>query len=405
MSQVTEVRNLRLKRRTAFVKKMMPYVSYAIRSGLGAVIGILCIVGAAYYSYMLQLEVPIFDYRWLCGATIFLVLIICPVRTFIQKADLLYMLPLEHVMIRNYFPVALRRSWFVQLGILTLVWIILFPLLERHYNMSIAVGCGIWGILIVYKSLLLLVRWRANQWEDERYTVVERWGRLAVAAVGVLPIWYTTWKMVPLVGSVALLYAVLSGYPKRHRIHWQRVVQQEERTVARWLHFFNWFVDVESIQNEAKRRKSFDLFTRIVPYGKQSAFEYLYIRVLLRTELLGTVVRLVLVGMVCVSVLQGWLVKLVAYGLFAWLSAVQLRSLQQAHVHSEWMHVYPLPDGKRTASIYRLILIAHIVILLCLSIPLVYSHLQWLLILPISVGLSWFVHGKKIRYTITSKNK
>lgn len=389
--------SLHKERRQAFLKEIQPYISYAIRSGLGTVIAILLLVSTAYYAYILQADELGYDIRWLAVVLIFPFFILSPIRTYVKQADLLFLLPAESRAIPLFFQPAYRTAWYTQSVMLSLVWLLLVPLLHRHSEgglQHLSAALLFWGAWFVYKGLLLYGRWQSSQWSRDALRKVEVLSRIVMGAVALLLLWYPTLPAFFLYAALAGLYLILIRLPERFRIHWIRLQQEEQRARARWLHFFSWFVDVDTITGRPERRRGLDVLLGWIRFRRESAYLYLYARVCLRTELWSMVYRLTLVGILLVVFLSNPWWKVGSFVFFSWVTGVQLRALYRHHTHTDWLHVYPLPAGLRERSIGKLILYIHLGILLGLGIALATTEWSWSWVIVVALGVSWAVHRR-----------
>ena len=389
---------LRKERRQAFFQEIAPYLRYAVRSGLGTLILILLIVAAACYTYLLQTEETGVDVRWIAFVLMVPLLALRPVRTYLKQPDILFALPAEGRMKREYFRGALRSSWISQSAAVAVLWGILLPLLARHvpgYSVAYWLQSGI--ALIGIKTVLLAGRWTGSQWVQPSWRRAERAACWLLAAAALLPLGFPEPAAWVLLTALACLYAVLLRVPERFAVNWLQLLEEEERTRSRWLHFFSWFVDVESVSGRPERRRWLDPLARRIPYGKEHSYEYLYMRVFLRSELWSMVFRLTIAGILFVAVWDSVWLKAFSFLFFAWVTGVQLSALYQHHVHSDWLHVYPLPEGLREQSIGRLIRRIHLAVVICLGAALVLAAWQWSWLAAAGVLLSWLLLGKQAK--------
>lgn len=397
MSTPTSLASLRKERRQAFLKEIQPYISYAVRSGLGTVIGIILLVSTAYYAYVLQVGELGYDIRWIAAVLLYPFFILSPIRTYGKQADLLFLLPAESWAIPLFFKPAYLAAWSTQSVALSLVWLILVPLLHRHSEgglQHLSAALLLWGAWLLSKGLLLYGRWQSSQWSRGALRRVEVLSRPVMGAAALLLLWVPTLPAILLYAALAGLYLLLVRLPERFRIHWTQLQQEEQRARARWLHFFSWFVDVDTITGRPERRRALDVLLGWIRFRRESAYLYLYARVCLRTELWSMVYRLTLVGVLLVVFLSNPWWKVGSYVFFSGVTGVQLRALYRHHTHTDWLHVYPLPVGLRERSIGKLVLYIHLGILLGLGAALATTQWSWSWIVALTLGVSWVVHRR-----------
>ena len=245
-----------VKRKKQFLKKILPYLIYSFRSGLGNVIAALLIVAAAYYGYLLQAEGVGYDIRWIALLLIVPVLAWCPIRTYLEEPDLVFLLPAEERMQRGYFREAVRGAWLVQSAAAILIWLALLPVLDRHLPaFTLRTWAGTGAAILLCKSALLYGTWQRRQWVRNAHRIAERAAHPLLAAAALAPLAFSFWPSMCFILSVTALYMALLRLPERFPLNWLRLLQDEQRPRSRWMHFFSWFVDVETVSGRPERRR------------------------------------------------------------------------------------------------------------------------------------------------------
>jgi ABC-2 type transport system permease protein len=181
---------------------------------------------------------------------------------------------------------------------------------------------------------------------------------------------------------VSLFFLLIHRFPSRHRLPWERLIEEEARTRTRYYVFFGLFIDVPSLPSRIAKRSYLTWLLRTVPYSNRNTFVYLYTASLLRTEIGGIVIRLLLLGCLIIywladaAALSGWGSVLV-FGVFMGLLAVQLGGLRHIHRYSVWKHVYPLPEKQRVDQYMKVdrtaMLICAALLWLFMALPLALS--------------------------------
>jgi ABC-2 type transport system permease protein len=385
----------RVKRKKLFVKQILPYLIYSIRSGLGTVIGALLIVAAAYYGYLLQAEGISYDVRWIALLLIVPVLAWCPIRTYLVEPDLVFLLPAEERMKRGYFREAVRGAWLMQTAAAALIWIALFPVLDRHLPaFTLQTWAGTGAAIVLCKSALLYGSWQRRQWARNAHRIAERAAHPLLAASALAPLAFSFRPSMFFILSVTALYLALLRLPERFPLNWLRLLQDEQRARSRWMHFFSWFVDVETVSGRPERRRWLDRLIRTTAFRKENAYMYLYARVWLRSELWNMVLRLTLIGIVCIAVWNSIWLKAAALVFFCWVTGVQLQALFRHHEHSDWLHVYPLPEELRMRSIGRLIRRVHLASVIACGLALASTAWRFSWLAAAAAVLSWLLMGR-----------
>ena len=177
-----------------------------------------------------------------------------------------------------------------------------------------------------------------------------RWGLTALA----LAAWLTreTWQAALFTLLIGLLVVFFHRLPSRHQLPWERLIEEEARTRKRYYHFFGLFIDVPDVATGSTKRSYLSWLLRIVPYSKRNTYTYLYTASLLRTEIGGIIIRLLLLGSLVsywsseAASFSGW-GAVFTYVIFLTVISVQLGGLRHVNRYSVWKHVYPLPKKMR----------------------------------------------------------
>ncbi|QJC51380.1 hypothetical protein HGI30_07350 [Paenibacillus albicereus] len=347
------------RRALAFYKDCLPFLGDMARSGLPLALFALIIVGSASYAGLLE-RIPA-DFPAAALGTLLLapVLYWSPMRTWLQPADLVFLLPREAGM-KSY----LRRSWLHTLPgglVLAAAVLLLYWPIRAHVPADRLTG---WtpellpalAAVLALKALASAAAWRERQiaWRASRSAL--KLLRLAITA-WLLYVWFTqpagTAALVS--APAALLWWAASRLPKRLPLPWERLIEEERRTASRYIRFFGWFTEVPSLQPSVHSRPWLSWIASAIPLRKRSTYTYLYSLSIARTELGGMLLRMTLLGMLCCYWLgdSGWLEGWAAAAcvlLFLLIAGLQSAALTGWHRHVVWRHVYPLPESGRLRS-------------------------------------------------------
>ncbi|BBH24978.1 protein EcsB [Paenibacillus baekrokdamisoli] len=359
-------------RARAFWRDSLPYIRYMAQSGLPGVTIMLLFAGLAGYASLLHHLPESFPYT-LVGV-VFLTPIVCwsPLRTWLREADIVFLVPREGQMDRY-----LRRSFrYNGLGgaAATAIFCAIYLPLYSH-------GPGKLQALQLLAAVLLLKLFNiTGAWRERVLVSISarrsfRLLRWIVTAIGVASLLQTdVWKAVLYILVSVLLFALLYSRLPRYRFPWLMLIAEESRTRRRYNTFFSSFTDVPSESTPVVRRRYLNWLAGFIRYRNQHAFVYLYAHTLIRTELGGIVIRLLGLGVVSgmlaaeSGLFLGWGAAAICL-LFVWLTGIQLSSLAQAHRHSVWRHVYPLPDQSRLSALLKVDRVASLLSTAILWLP------------------------------------
>ncbi|MDQ0061172.1 ABC transporter permease [Paenibacillus harenae] len=362
------------KRRShAFRKETTPYFRYMSMSGFPAFLSLIAISGTLGYFKLIRDLPPHFPIT--AVGVIALVLASCwtPLRTWLAPADTVFLMPREGEM-GSYIAASYRRST-IMTALFSAVMLLLYVPIYRQ-----GAAPAHWLVLILGVAAIrganLWGGWKERKiaWPGMRRLLrTARW----LATVIVLYAWLTfvPWQSAIFTLLVAALFAIVYRLPSSHRFPWERLIEEEKTTHKRYYTFFGMFIDVPTLPSPIARRSYIAWVLRLVPYSRRNTFVYLYLASLLRTEMGGILIRLLLLGGLVTywiaedASLSGWGASLV-YALFLLVLSVQLGALRQVHRHSVWKHVYPLPDSQRIQHYTKVDRMALIVVAAWLALPL-----------------------------------
>jgi ABC-2 type transport system permease protein len=258
-----------------------------------------------------------------------------------------------------------------------IVWLLLYPL-DRLYEAGRGVDVNALffaAAAVVFIALKAVLYWgafeerRIRNERVRRVVQVVRWGLAFVWGYTFVAVAHSWWVL--LVAGTAGLYLLLLWLPARDFIHWERWVRLEQAAMSRTYSFLNAFVDVQRDEEKAPpARRWLGFLGDGLPLRRERAYEYLYIKTLLRSDLLGLLVRqcLVFVALETLSPSLWLKVGLLALGVI--MTGAQLKALEREHVRAQWVHVYPLPEEWRLTAAVSVIRRVHAVCVLVLGLPL-----------------------------------
>lgn len=348
-----ELRALRNRRKASFWGKVLPYLPYVFQSGVAVLLLLLIIAFSAWYTAFLQDLPPGLPIRWILLLLLGPLTVYAGFRTYVQPADVIFLLPREAKM-KAYFAPAFRNGLIYKLVGLYAMLLLVWPLYQRSGGPL----HPLWLLLLV---LLLLKGLSAyGAWQELRITTaraktgyrVLRWCfiLLMVAAW----VWQPAWKSALFSLLVSVNYILILRFPMKHSVPWDNLIAAERAGAARVMLLLGWFVEVPAEGQKVIRRRWLSGVGNRIPWDPADAYRYLLVKTFIRSELLGIVLRLALLGMV----LTGWNNKswlsAALYLLFVFLTGTQLASLRQVHRDSPASSYYPLPAGARKAAALRL---------------------------------------------------
>jgi len=348
-----ELRTLRSRRKAAFWGKVLPFLPYVFQSGVAVLLLLLMIAFSAWYTAFLQQIPPSLPIRWILLALWGPLTVYAGFRTYAQPADVIFLLPQE-TKISAYLAPAFRNGLIYKLIGLYIVVLLAWPLYQRSGGIIHPLWLMMLALLLL-KALSSYGAWQELRIAGARARAGFRFLRWCfILLMTAAWIWQPAWKSALFMVLVGLNYALVLRFPMKHKIPWDNLIAAERSAAARVMLVLGWFVDVTAEGQKVIRRRWLSGIGNGIPWKPAEAYRYLLVKTFVRSELLGIVLRLTLLGMV----LAGWNDKSwlgpALYLLFVFLAGTQLASLRQEHRDSPAASFYPLPVGARKTAALRL---------------------------------------------------
>ncbi|HDX9580003.1 TPA: ABC transporter permease [Bacillus pseudomycoides] len=330
-----------------FQQHLKKITMYFARIGSSLIYSFLILLGAGGYYYAKFLRSFPSEFVVLTIVTILLTVTLTrsPIRTFLQKPDMLYLLPIEEKL-TYYFKRSLLYSYLIQLFPLSCVMLIITPLAGQSLHTTPAFLGGVFVILALIKWWNMYIHWTYQNTEIASYWLLIR--IFCNAAITYTMFQFTS---ILIVGSILLAITLLFLYTmnkqKRH-IHWEYLIEQEEKMDMYFYQFVHFFTDVPQIKQQAKQRKWLTTWMERILYKKRSPFLYLYSLSFVRTnDYFGMYIRLTLVGGFISYYIPGLIGTGITALCFLFISFVQLRALWNYFSGNSIVALYPVSVGER----------------------------------------------------------
>lgn len=365
------LRELYVKRRGQFWGEILPYLGYVIQSGVAVVFLFLLIAFAAWYTALLQQVPPDLPIRWIMLIILVPLMINSSIRTYLRTADTVFLIPQESRM-KEYF----RMAWFsgvvYKIIGLALVQLILWPLYIRS-DVSPKWLLATFAVLVVFKLLSSYGSWKEQLMVSRNAAAAYRALRWIVTALSLAAwLWHPAGRALIFMTLLGLTYFAALSVPVKHRVAWERLIAVEKRQASRVMMVLSWFVNVPQREQRVHARKWLSGWGKGLAWNKESAYRFLLIKSLTRSDILGILIRVGLLGAFLVWATRESLVSALVYLISVMIIGLQLSSLRKLHPESFWLHVYPLPQGTRRDNEGKLIF----------QVQLFWAVLLWLPLIP-----------------------
>ena len=141
---------------------------------------------------------------------------------------------------------------------------------------------------------------------------------------------------------------------KNHLLDWHYAIENEQKRLHRIYQFINLFTDVPFIKTKMRKMHGAKWIFSLVSKTHDKTYSYLFIRRLMRgDEYFGQIVRLLLLGAVCLLAVDDWRFSLVISGLFLYLITFQLIPLVHQYQSQVLTRLYPVNREIQIKNFYQ----------------------------------------------------
>ncbi len=366
---------LRRKRSGSFWGGIVPYFGYVLQSGV-AVLFLFCLIAfAAWYTAFVR-DLPAgLPIRWIALVLLAPFAIGGGFRTYLQPADIVFLLPQEARMNR-YFAPAWRGAVIRKYVILAILLITFWPLYITAEDQAKPFG---WTALVLaaWSIVASLGSWRELTFVSRRAAAGYRLLRWAAGALAVAAwLWHPAGRALLFIVVLAAAYLAALRLPPRLRVPWEILIAAEKNHAARAMTVLGWFVEVPGREQRVHVRRWLSGLGSRIPWEPAQVYRYLLTKSFVRSDMFMIVLRAGVVGAALAYLGGQNLLGSVVYLFFVFVIGVQLSELRRVHSESFWLSLYPVPAGRRKDNAVRLIF----------RIQLWYAVLMWLVFIPSLLG-------------------
>ena len=373
---------LRVRR---FWGKVLPYLRYVIQSGLGLVIVFGFVSGVALYASFLDRIPPSFPVRELALVLLAPAAAYTTYRTFLEPADLVFLLRMEH-QLGAYMKRSVRYSLWPRMLLLVASWCVLWPL----YNRADAEPKGFLlslAVLLLFKAVAAFGAWKERHIVDPKWRLSSRLIRY-IWSWGAVACWL--WLSIPLAalssGIAGIVY--IAWLLTRRTLHfpWEAHIAAEKVHEGRVYLFLSGFVDMPAAEERRYARPWLKRYGDRFAFTPQAAYRYLLAKTFARSELLGIMLRLNGLGLLLLIWTRDSEWSALLYGLFVFIIGAQLKTLFTYHRHDVWRTIYPIPLNARHKAALDMSTRIHLASAVVLTLPLWFGTTSWSFKLTVLAG-------------------
>lgn len=271
------------------------------------------------------------------------------VRTFIKKADIMFLLPLEWAL-NPYFIKSLVYSLVIEVIKLLSLITILLTLFLHTTNINLSIFFLIVGIV----SYNILMKWIEQWLKNYVQLVLHRLNRFFSIYLMCYFLFKNDWIFELVLMSINFVYLIYFIGKKRY-LNWQWLIVEEESALLRHFKFINIFMDVPNLKRSFRNRRLLTMILkRCIPYSQSSTFLYLYSHLFIRyNDYFYLYLRLTLIGIFVNYAIptSGWIFNL----LILFMTGFQVIPLQ--HEMKQNVFLYPISKSQKNDSFLKFVLV------------------------------------------------
>ncbi len=331
-----------------FYKKMFRYYSI-IGANVVYFFLIISSIFIYYFHLFLQWIPPQISVEGLLSLFVTFILIQTKVRTFIKRADIVFLLPLEWEL-KPYFIKSLVYSFVIDvIKLLSFITVFLSLFLKTIY-ISLPILFFIIGI-VAYN---IFMKWNEQWLENHVQFVLHRLNRFFSIYLMSYFLFKNEWIFEYVLMSVYFVYFIYF-IGKKRSLNWQWLIDEEERALLRNLKFINIFMDVPNLKRSFRNRRLLTMIVkRCIPYSQSSTFVYLFLHLFIRyNDYFYLYLRLTLIGIFVNYAMptSGWIFNI----LILFMTGFQVIPLQ--HEIKQSVLLYPIPKSQIKDSVLKIVLV------------------------------------------------
>lgn len=379
-------------RRQAWVSTTIRYTKLVANSGFMFSLYVALIIGGVYYQKALKALPAHFPSAVILTVLFAAFLVPSPIRTYVQRADLIFLLPAEHDL-GDYFRKAVRSSWLRQSIVFLFVAAVGMPLYLKTLDASVAHYGSVVVLFILLKGWNIYGSWCETQLTSSRGYFLLR------SLISMIFIFFVlrkaSWVYVGLLLIILIGVSVWGFRPVLNKttLNWIRLVNEEADQAMRFLRMANWVTDVPGLEQPVRPRGYLNVLAAIWKKKSENVYSLLFLKTFTRSgDYFGLYSRLTVIGaLLMILVRNSSLFAIIIFGLVIFLTTFQLLGLSKHDFPMAMEGLYPLDPALKRIGFLRVMRFLILSQTLILSLVFFLTHfviLPFLLMLILGVGVT-----------------
>ncbi|MGV3043064.1 ABC transporter permease EcsB [Staphylococcus rostri] len=324
-----------------------------------------------------------------------------PLKTYLEEADSLFLLPYEAQM-NTYIQQSIWMSYFTRLPLQVLLLAIAYPLVR-----TIAANEQMAFVIVAVFSLIFPLLGLLIKWHWFVYGL-ESWSVHLVLFVINLSGYYVMLSTQSLhsfgsIISLVVLYIFLRKLTEQHRLPWAFLIKQARQHQVNYYKYVSMFTDVKGLQEGAVRRRYLDfLLATPKSFNEEVMYPYLFKRNFIRgKDAFNLTLRLVLIAALLMIWLSQPFISLIIGCMAMYILILQMSQFYTQEAYGLWPQVWPASEDLVIQGYQKFLNVTAIVISTLFSIIYLVLNLAhgYLIILFFAVGFITIRRTiKKLKY-------
>ncbi|MFB7352350.1 ABC transporter permease, partial [Bacillus thuringiensis] len=259
-----------------------------------------------------------------------------------------------------YFSKALAWTFWSQVWIVAIVYIVSIPLLKAVTDLTTIEIWSIFILVIVLKYISVRGEFSYRYSERGQMVWVDRLIRAIIFAAAVYMGLQAQLLLTIVATVISIIYMIVFrkksvGEP----VPYEHFVKLEQNRMMSFYRFANYFTEVPHLHGSIRRRGWMDWLYKFVPYGKKNSQKYLVFRTFVRTDdhfylwLRLTAIAGVIAAFVDIPIVT-WIVA----GALSFATTIQLKQALLSSGEFRMDMLFPLPDNARQLAVKQIVRLA-----------------------------------------------
>ncbi|MEA0553675.1 ABC transporter permease [Lysinibacillus irui] len=344
-----------------YIGEVQKYMQFIFTGHIAIVLVFLIGAGGYQYSEWLKVVQTDFPAEIIIALIVGILLAFSRPTTLLREPDQVYLLPLESK-ISQYFNKALAWTYWSQVWIVAIVYIVCIPLLKAVTELTTIDIWTVFLLVIVLKYISVQGEFNYRYSERGNMVWVDRLIRAIVFAAAIYLGLHAQLLLAVVVTVISVIYIIVfrkksTGEP----VPYEHFVKLEQNRMMSFYRFANYFTDVPHLHGSIRGRSWMDWLYKFVPYGKGNAQKYLVFRTFVRTDdHFYLWLRLTAISAIIAAFVDIPVVTWIAAGALSFATTIQLKQALLSSGEFRMDMLYPLPDNARPLAVKQVVRLAMI---------------------------------------------